>query len=138
MRKPPYKIFIASLIVILTSCNMNKPLTSGRYVTDKVLLIAAIDIDMNTMTARIYPNMTTSPPDSIPDFPYKEAQIEKRYGSYYLVKINSDAPPREGFERVKIEVLNENDILVDCAMISQILCYRDFCRGEELVMHRVD
>ncbi len=138
MRKTTYKIFIASIIVILLSCNMNKPLTSGRYMADKALPIAGIELDMNTMTARIYPNLTTSPPDSIPEFPYKEAQIEKRYGSYYLVKINSDFPPHDGWEKVKIEALNENEIQLDCAMFSQILYYRDFCRGEELVMRRVD
>jgi hypothetical protein len=138
MKKTPYKIFIASIIAILLSCNMNKPLTSGRYMADKALPVAGIELELNTMTARIYPNMTASAPDSIPDFLYKEAQIEKRYGNYYLVKIESDYAPREGLKQVKIEVLNENEILVDCAMISQILCYRDLCRGEELIKHRVD
>jgi hypothetical protein len=138
MKKTPYKIFIASMIAILSSCNMSKLLTSGMFMADKALLIAGIELDMNTMTAKIYPNMTTSVPDRIPVFPYKEAQIEKISGSYYLVNINSDAPPRKDFEKVKIEVLNENEILVDCAMISEILIHKDLCRGEELIMHRVD
>ena len=39
----------------------------------------------------------------IPDFLYKEAQIEERFGNFYLVKIESDYAPRKGLEKVKIE-----------------------------------
>lgn len=137
MRKPPYKILIASLIVILASCKQHVAPTSGMFMCDKALPILMLDIDMKAMTVRIYPNPSTSRPDSIPDFAYKEGRIEENQGEYYLVDINSDYPPNDDWDKVKIEILNENDILVDCAMISQILWYNDLCRGEELVMRRV-
>lgn len=119
-------------------CSNQHELVSGRYIANKALPFAGIDIDMSNKAAKIYGNTSLSAPDSLnEEYPFRNASIEISNGKYFLADIDTDFLPAAS-KKIEIEVIQNTVIAIDCALLSFIFYGRDFCHNEQLILERMD